>query len=95
MLTAGMWLVGCADNFCWEHDSLRQAAPAGAGRQWRERTPAMAAGVTDHPWTLSDLLHYQGPLPAGVAPKRRGRPPKGARAAPVPVARRPALARAA
>jgi hypothetical protein len=22
-LTAGMWLVGCADNFCWYHDRLR------------------------------------------------------------------------
>src|SRR5262249_43565917 len=27
---AGMWLVGCAYNFCWEHESLRVAAPAGA-----------------------------------------------------------------
>jgi hypothetical protein len=95
MLTAGMWLVGCAYNFCWYHDSLRQEAPSGTGRQWLERTPAMAAGVTDHRWTLADLLGYQVPPPAWVAPRRRGRPPKGSHVAPVPVARRPAMARTA
>ena len=94
-LTAGLWLVGCADNFCWYHASLRQAAPAGRGPKWRERTPAMAAGLADRRWTLSDRLHYRVPLPAWVAPKRRGRPPKVPRAAPVPVARMPALARTA
>src|SRR5205823_961113 len=74
-LIAGMWLVGTTDNFCWCHASLRQAAPTGAGRRWSERTPAMAAGLTAHPWTLTELLHSQIPLPAWVAPKRRGRPP--------------------
>ena len=29
VLTGWMYLVGCAYNFCWEHDSLRVAAPAG------------------------------------------------------------------
>ena len=75
VLTAGMYLVGCAYNLCWEHDSLRQAAPSGATTKWRERTPAMAAGLTDHRWTMAELLHYQVPLPAWVAPPtRRGRP---------------------
>src|SRR5205807_855981 len=74
-LTAGMYLVGCAYNFCWDHHSLRLPAPAGAPLKWHERTPAMAAGLTDHRWTMSELLHYQIPLPARVAPKRRGRPP--------------------
>jgi hypothetical protein len=78
LLTAGMWLVGGAYNFCWEHDSLRLVAPAGAGRKWLERTPAMAAGLTDHRWTMRELLHYQVPLPCWVPPKRRGRPPKSA-----------------
>src|SRR5215212_2081728 len=50
-LTAGMWLVGGAYNFCWEHDSLRLVAPTGATRKWLGRTPAMAAGLTDHRWT--------------------------------------------
>jgi transposase-like protein len=75
-LTAGMYLVGCAYNFCWTHASLRRRAPAGTGRKWQDRTPAMAAGLTDHPWTMRELLHYQVPLPAWVPPKRRGRPPK-------------------
>ncbi len=79
-LTAGMYLVGCAYNFCWSHDSLRLEAPAGTGRRWQERTPAMAAGLTDHPWTIGELLHYRVPLPTWVAPKRRGRPPKAAQA---------------
>ncbi len=77
-LTAGMYLVGCAYNFCWTHGSLRLPAPAGSGRKWQERTPAMVAGLTDHPWTMPELLHYQVPLPAWVPPKRRGRPPKQA-----------------
>jgi transposase-like protein len=78
VLTAGMWLVGCAYNFCWLHDSLRLRAPAGACWKWQERTPAMAAGLTNHRWTMRELLSYQMPLPVGVAPKRRGRPPKRA-----------------
>lgn len=75
-LQAGMWLVGSSYNLCWPHDSLRLAAPAESGRKWLERTPATAAGLTDHRWTLSELLDYRVPLPARVAPKRRGRPPK-------------------
>jgi hypothetical protein len=93
-LTAGMWLVGCAYNFCWYHDSLRQEGSVGAGGRWQERTPAMAAGLTDHCWTLAELLHYQVPPPAWVAPKRRGRPPK-APPAPVPVIQQPPRALAA
>jgi hypothetical protein len=75
-LTAGMWLVGTAYNFCWPHDSLRLLAPPGAPRKWHQRTPAMAAGLADHPWTIGELLRFQIPLPPWVPPKRRGRPPK-------------------
>src|SRR6266568_2430744 len=82
-LDAGMWLVGVSYNLCWAHDSLRVAAPPGSGRKWRERTPAMAAGLTDHPWTLRDVLHYHVPLPPWVAPKRRGRPPKQSHQPPI------------
>jgi hypothetical protein len=32
-LEAGMYLVGCAYNFCWTHASLRQSAPAGHARK--------------------------------------------------------------
>ena len=71
-----MWLVGTAYNFCWPHDSLRQVAPDHPRRKWLQRTPAMAAGLTDHGWTLNQLLRFQIPLPRWVPPKRRGRPPK-------------------
>jgi transposase-like protein len=74
LLQAGMFLVGMAYNFCWVHRSLRvRAAPRGP---WQERTPAMAAGLTDHVWTVQEVLRYQVPPAPYVAPKRRGRPPK-------------------
>jgi hypothetical protein len=76
LVTAGMYLVGCAYNLCWYHDSLRLAAEPGAPATWFERTPAVAAGLTDHRWTMSELLHYQVPLPACLAPTRRARPSK-------------------
>jgi transposase-like protein len=94
-LTAGMWLVGCAYNFCWCHASLRLAAPAGSGRRWQERTPAMAAGLADQPWTMGELLRYQVPPSAWPAPKRRGRPPKTAPPLSRPAAGPPPLAAAA
>jgi hypothetical protein len=75
-LTAGMWLVGTAYNFCWPHHSLRLLAAPGAPRKWHARTPAMVAGLAERPWTIGDLLRFQPPLPRWVPPKRRRRPPK-------------------
>jgi hypothetical protein len=37
------------------HGSLRSAVPGLRGK-YRERTPAMAAGLTDHIWTVGDIL---------------------------------------
>ena len=68
LLTSGMWLVGTAYNFCWPHTSLR--LPALGGRKWQERTPAMAAGLTDQVWTMEDVLRYRV-LPAEAAPAPR------------------------
>ena len=59
LLDHGMYLVGCSYNFCYFHDSLRVAAPAGSTKKWVERTPAMAAGLTDHQWTMKELLGYK------------------------------------
>jgi transposase-like protein len=73
LLHSGMWLVGAAYNFCWSHQSLRLRAIG--GRKWQERTPAMAAGLTDHVWTLEDLLRYRVPPVEVVPPPRRSRPP--------------------
>src|SRR3954447_16072739 len=46
-LTAGGDRGGGAHNFCWTHRSPRRLAPVGAGRHWPERTPTMAAGLTE------------------------------------------------
>lgn len=61
MILAGMYLVGCAYNFCWHHDSLRVLSQKEAGRKWIERTPAMAAGLVDQSWTMQELLSYRVP----------------------------------
>jgi hypothetical protein len=42
-----------SDDFCWAARSLR--VEGGDGR-WRRRTPAMAAGLADHIWPLSEWL---------------------------------------
>ena len=70
---AGMYLVGCAYNFCWEHDSLRVAAPAESGRKWQGRTPAMAAGLTDHRWEFREVLAERQPPQQWKAPRRKPR----------------------
>src|SRR2546427_1971771 len=46
-LRHGMYLIGTVYNFCTPHESVCLASP-GAGRQRMPRTPAMAAGITDH-----------------------------------------------
>src|SRR5438552_2671505 len=71
-----MSLVGCLYNFCTEHASLRRPAAKGCGRKWQERTPGMAAGLTDHCWSVWELLHYQVPPPPWEPPRRRGRQPR-------------------
>lgn len=50
-------------NFVRPHQALRVklAQPGLYGRQWEERTPAMAAGLTDHIWSLEELLSYRLP----------------------------------
>lgn len=77
-LEHGMFLVGCLYNFCSPHQSLRLPLVVnGRGQQrWVHRTPALAAGLTDHIWTVYELLSFKVP-PAPFQPqKRRGRPPK-------------------
>jgi len=63
-------------NFCLPHASLRQPLPqpvptngAGSAKRWRPCTPAMAAGLTDHVWTLREVLLFRvppWPQPTGV-----------------------------
>ncbi len=74
-LEAGMWLIGTTYNFCCAHRSLRLARRPSAAerRRWVERTPAQAAGLTDHRWSFYELLSFAVPP---SPPKRRGRRPK-------------------
>jgi IS1 family transposase len=46
-------------NFCWPVRTLRQATPAGS---YLRRTPAMAAGLADHVWTLQEWITYPAKL---------------------------------
>lgn len=74
-LVAGMYLVGCFDNFCDYHHSLRLKLSVGSfGYRWVQRTPAIAAKLTDHPWTPAELLNFKVPPPRWTMPSQRGRP---------------------
>jgi transposase-like protein len=55
-LERGMYLTGCVCNFCSEHRSLRLQMKQ--GKKWLSRTPAMAAGCTDHVWSIRELLEF-------------------------------------
>lgn len=47
-------------HFVKEHLGLREEV-INQNRRWRPRTPAMAAGITDHIWSIRELLTYQIP----------------------------------
>jgi hypothetical protein len=78
-LQHGLYLMATVHNFCSEHKSLR-GLNSNAGRKWAARTPAMAAGLTDHCWTIQELLGYHVPPARWTPPKRRGRPSKALKA---------------
>jgi len=60
------WLVVVGYNFGWCVRTLRQKVQEDPPR-YHYRTPAMAAGLADHVWTMHELLSY--PLyPPKVAP---------------------------
>jgi transposase-like protein/IS1 family transposase len=61
-LAAGMWLVGTVYNFCTPHRS-----PASG------QTPVMAAGISDHVWSMDELLHYRVPPARWQPPTKWGR----------------------
>ena len=58
-----MWLVGPCYNLLWGRRSLGM-----------EHTPAMVASLTDHRWTVEELLAFS--VPPVELPRRRGRKPK-------------------
>jgi len=66
-LLAQMVLFQTYHNFVVPHASLRQPLPVaeatngGSAKVWRPYTPAMAAGLTDHVWTLQEVLLFRVP----------------------------------
>ena len=59
-------------HFVRYHSSLRVRLPQpvptrgnGSPKKWEQRTPAMAAGLSDHAWSLEELLMYHVPAAAG------------------------------
>ena len=75
-LEAGMFLVGTCYNFCCEHKSMRRECegsdPPGGKRV--QSTPAQVAGLSDHRWSVEELLSFC--VPPAQIPKWRGRRPK-------------------
>ncbi len=58
----------CYDNCCLPHASVCQPLPqpeptngTGSATQWRPCTPAMAAGLSDHVWSLQEVLLFRVP----------------------------------
>jgi transposase-like protein len=73
-LHLGMYVIGCLYNLCTYHDSLRQPFYlARGGQRWLQRTPAIAAGLTDHRWTVEELFNFRVPPAPWTPPKQRGR----------------------
>lgn len=63
-----LWVSLAYYHLVLPHYSLRQRLPApeptrgkGSLREWYPVTPAMAAGITDHVWSTTELLSYRVP----------------------------------
>jgi len=78
-LHMGMYLIGCTYNFCLAHHELSKAKHWGMAC-----TPAMASGLTDHVWSVCELLHYKVAPSPWIEPKRRGRPKRRAEQTVIP-----------
>lgn len=73
-LETGMYVVGCLYNFCHPHHSLRLKLSVGRfGYRWVQRTPAIAAGLADHIWTVEELFDFRIPPSRWKPPTQRGR----------------------
>lgn len=62
-LERSMYLVGSVYNFCTYHESLSVPLMISNGYTERERrirrTPAQAAALTDHRWSVFEVLNYR------------------------------------
>lgn len=73
-LQQSMYVLGCVYNFCDFHKSLRLRLSVGRHSfHWVPRTPALAAGLADHRWSLEELFFHKTP-PRPLL-KKQGRGP--------------------
>jgi hypothetical protein len=73
-LQASMYILGCVYNFCDFHISLRlRLSVDWNGFCWVQRTPALAAHLTDHRWSLEELFSTKTPPPPLIKKQGRGR----------------------
>lgn len=63
-----LWLSMAYYHFVLPHDSLKQPLPEpqttrgnGSPKKWVPVTPAMKAGITDHVWSVRELLSFRVP----------------------------------
>lgn len=68
----GIYLIGCVYNFCSPHYELSKLKIKGG--YGFSCTPAMASGITDHVWSVKELLTYKVAPPPLPIPKKKGRP---------------------
>ena len=68
----GIYLIGCVYNFCSPHDELSKSKTKGGFGF--SCTPAIASGLTDHVWSVRELLMYKVAPPPLPIPKKKGRP---------------------
>lgn len=77
-LERAMYLVGSVYNFCCFHESLRLPLYVRQRDRWRRRwvgrTPTMAAGLTDHRWSVLELLSYKVGPPTVLGQEHVKRP---------------------
>jgi len=73
-LQFSVYLMGTVYNFCAYHRSPpAELALTHRRRWWLQRTPAIAARIADHKWSVAELLWFKVPKPPAL-PIQRGRP---------------------
>ncbi len=61
-----MYLIGATYNFCFPHQQLSKKVHFGCST-----TPAMAVALTDHLWSMRELLIYKKAPPEWEEHKKR------------------------
>jgi transposase-like protein len=70
-LHTGIYLIGTVYNFCSPHHERSKSKAKGGSSM--PCTPAMASGLTDHIWSVRELLTYKVAPPPLPTPKRKYR----------------------